>query len=82
MIKLIDRGYKGGCCHRAEHWAIDTDAEVSELPKAPPGSTATSAESGITFYNNTFGEWPTDPSKYQSEGGGGATLPTWEGGNY
>ena len=57
MVKLIDRNYKSGCCARAEYWLIDTDAELSELPAAPPGSYAISAESGKKFYVKVNGEW-------------------------
>ena len=80
MNRILERSYKNGCCERVEQWLIDTDAEVKTLPKAPPGSSAVSAESGITFYTNTSGEWPTDPSKYASaEGGsgGGGGVSSW-----
>lgn len=56
-VKLIERFYKNGSCKRAEYWLIDTDAEVTDLPAAPPGSYAISAESGKKFYVKTNGEW-------------------------
>ena len=55
MIKLIDTHYKAALAERAEEWLIDTDAEVKDLPPAPPGSYAISAETGATFYVNTSG---------------------------
>lgn len=57
MIKLIDRQYKTGSAERIEEWLIDTDAEVKDLPNAPAGSFAISAESGKTFYCGTDGSW-------------------------
>ena len=56
-IKLIEKFYKNGSCERAEQWLIDTDAEAKNLPKAPPGSYAVSAESGKKFYVKVNGEW-------------------------
>lgn len=69
MVKLIDKHYKGQCCQRIEEYLIDTDAELKDLPKAPAGSYAISVESGKTFYVNSKGEWPEDPSKYTGTGG-------------
>lgn len=60
MVKLIDTHYKSACCHRAEEWLIDTDAEVKDLPKAPPGSYAISAETGKKFHVKVNGEWTND----------------------
>lgn len=59
-VKLIEKFYRNGCCERAEHWLIDTDAEVTSLPAAPPGSYAISAESGKKFYVKVNGEWSND----------------------
>lgn len=57
MIKLIDTHYKAASAETIEEWLIDTDAEVKDLPKAPAGSYAISAETGAKFFVKTSGEW-------------------------
>lgn len=72
-VKLIEKFYRNGCCDRAEYWLIDTDAELADLPTAPPGSYAVSAQSGRTYYVKANGEWPL----VGSESGGGASDCDW-----
>lgn len=74
MVKIIDRNYQSGCCERVERWLVDTDAEVKDLPKAPPGSSAISAESGRTFYADTSGSWANSGSSSGSGGGGSSKI--------
>ena len=57
MVKLLEKYYKTASGVNIEEYLIDTDAEVADLPKAPAGSFAVSAETGTVFYANSNGEW-------------------------
>lgn len=57
MFTLIETYYKTAAGHNIEEYLIDTDAEVADLPNAPAGSFAVSAETGTVFYANSSGEW-------------------------
>lgn len=57
MVTLIDKHPRHGQTV-TEEWLIDTDAELKDLPKAPAGSFAVSAETGTKFYADSNGDWP------------------------
>ena len=43
--------------HLKEEYVCDTDADIENLPKSYPGSTAMVVESGKIYMVNASGEW-------------------------
>lgn len=57
-IKLLKREWYPCCDSYIKEWILDSEADVANLPKCCPGSTAIVATKGGNVYMvNASGEW-------------------------
>ena len=64
-VKCVYKRWNPALCEQIRKYIIDSEADVSKLPKCPTGSVAMVAEGGKIYVVNASGAWvPSGTASY------------------